>query len=147
MSGKLIQFSPGSTDSLFDAQVGQRRVQEGEPLICGVGMHLDRQRHRHGDIPLQLHPHHLAPRLRGILTSRPLLFLPGRALYLVGGQFDSWIGISEKNRSASLRPWLLCTSCVCAFLSLASRHPSAALSPVYVADMKVRNVPLWREVY
>lgn len=41
-----------TADSLLDAQVGQRRVQEGEGLVRSVRLHLDGQCHRHGDIPV-----------------------------------------------------------------------------------------------
>lgn len=60
LSTQTVVFSPVyllslhmlRADSLLDAQVGKRCVQEGEGLVCGVGLQLDGQRHRLGDLPL-----------------------------------------------------------------------------------------------
>lgn len=113
-----------NTDSLFDAQVGQGRVQEGERLMHWVGLHLNGQCHRHEDVQLQLHPHHRALWPRRIPASRlvrpSVPPLPGQAFYLVGCQLDFLISISKKD---AVHPLALgCFVCVpdAAYLHLLS---------------------------
>lgn len=93
-------------DSLLDAQVGQCRVQEGERLVRRVGLHLDGQRHRHGDVPLHFHAHRLAARpvrpAAGLL--RVGLALLQRAFCLVCCQLDFLIPISRK-KAMYPSPW------------------------------------------
>ncbi len=114
-------------DSLLDAQVCQCRVQEGEWLVRRVGLHLDGQRPRHGDLPLQLHTHHLAMRPGGLPVCRAVLPSAGllriglarlqQAFCLVCCQLDFLISIWRKNvtypsPSLALSQWLILDPCV-----------------------------------
>lgn len=55
-------------NSLLDSQISQRGVQEREGLVCWVGLHLDGQRHRHGDVPLHFNAHHHVAGPRELFT-------------------------------------------------------------------------------
>lgn len=83
--------------SLLDAQVSQRRVQEGEGLVCGVGLHLDGQGHWHGDLPLYFDTHP-APWPGALPLCILLICLPllrWQDFCLIGRQLDFLMSISK----------------------------------------------------
>lgn len=118
------------TDSLLDAQVGQRRVQEGEGLVRGVSLHLYGQRHRHGHLQVYFDAHHRAmceglPAPCCAVRSSVDLRVLWQTFCLVCCQLDFVIGVSESDLSLSSSPAALYSLRCCCRSHLVSSPPPA----------------------